>query len=150
VVQDGSICTMAKTPSPQSVRLTIAVTPEVHEVFTRMAQASGSSISKCMGEWLGDTIEAAEFMVATMEKAKAAPRLVVQELQSYTHGMAEDLQVLLGQVREMEKEGRLSRRAAAAAPGAAAAARSPRPVTRGGKSRTGRARASGNPEAKPQ
>lgn len=137
---------MAKPPSPQTVRLTIAVTPEVHAVFSQMAQITGGSISKCMGEWLGDTIEGAQFMVHTMAKAKTAPKMVIQEMQSFTVGMREELDQLLAKVRADEA----ASRKAAPGSGDARAPRgrvppSPRSVIRGGKSRQGRAQARENP-----
>lgn len=131
---------MPKPPSPQSVRLTIAVTPEVHAVFTRMANASGLSLSKCMGEWLGDTSEAAEFMATRLEQARAAPRQVIQELQALTAGMGDELTQLLADVRSGKKALPPSKDARSAPAGGG----SPRSVIRGGKSRTDRAKARGN------
>lgn len=40
------------------IRLTISVEPEVHAIFSKMAEASGMSLGKCMGDWLADTAEA--------------------------------------------------------------------------------------------
>ena len=82
---------MTSTPSPttEPVRLTITVTPEVHAAFRRLADASGMSMGKAMGEWLGDTLEAVEFMAEKMEQARAAPRLVMQEMHAYALGLAE-------------------------------------------------------------
>ena len=73
---------MTSTPT-KNVRLTISVTPEVHATFQRLSNASGMSISRAMGEWLGDTLDAADFMATTVERARSAPKLVIQELQAY-------------------------------------------------------------------
>lgn len=130
-----------KTPLPPepNIRLTISVTPEVHTTFKRLADASGMSIGRAMGEWLGDTIEAAEFMASKMEQARLAPRLVVQEMHAYALGAADEMTALLKDIRT-GKKALPERRKRPAAP-------SPRPVIRGGKSQTGntgRSRPQGN------
>ena len=135
---------MTSTPSPttEPVRLTITVTPEVHAAFRRLADASGMSMGKAMGEWLGDTLEAVEFMAEKMEQARAAPRLVMQEMHAYALGLADETQQVLAQVKKREREGRalgLSVRAAPArAHPAPADPIAPRPVIRGGKSHQGK------------
>lgn len=53
-----------------------------------------------MGEWLGDTLDAAEFMAVNMERARAAPRLVAQELHAYALGMTDEMGDLLKNMRE--------------------------------------------------
>lgn len=100
--------------SKASVRLTITVTPEVHAAFSRLSKASGMSLGRTMGEWLHDTVDAAKFMAETMEKARAAPRLVAQELHAYAMGMADETGTLLERVKEL---GRADRAAASAAAG---------------------------------
>lgn len=142
---------MTSTPSPttEPVRLTITVTPEVHAAFRRLADASGMSMGKAMGEWLGDTLEAVEFMAEKMEQARAAPRLVMQEMHAYALGLADETKQVLANVKERERAGRpvalgLSVRAVPAPPGgphapaAPTAPTPPRPVIRGGKSHTGK------------
>lgn len=84
------------TPAnPANVRLTITVSPEVHETFSRMAKAGGMSISRCMGEWLGDTLDAATFTAQKMEEARAAPRLVAREMHSYALGLMDETKQLM-------------------------------------------------------
>lgn len=68
------------------VRTTISLTPEVHEVFKRMAEAGNMSISVAMGDWLADTVDAAELITVKMEEAKRAPMLVMKELQAVFAG----------------------------------------------------------------
>ena len=128
---------MTSTPSPttEPVRLSITVTPEVHAAFRRLADASGMSMGKAMGEWLGDTLEAVEFMAEKMEQARAAPRLVMQEMHAYALGLADETKQVLEQVK---KRGRADRGVSARAPHGPTGAASPRPVIRGGKSHTGK------------
>lgn len=125
---------MTSTPSPttEPVRLTITVTPEVHAAFRRLADASGMSMGKAMGEWLGDTLEAVEFMAEKMEQARAAPRLVMQEMHAYALGLADETKQVLEQVRKRGQRAEPARGVAPASP------MPPRPVIRGGKSHTGK------------
>lgn len=141
-MQSEPQCSMTSTPSPtaEPVRLSITVTPEVHAVFRRLADASGMSMGRAMGEWLGDTIDAVEFMAEKMEQARAAPRLVMQEMHAYALGLADETNQVLQQVKKREQEGRRS--AGGARTGAHPAPADPlppRPVIRGGKSHTGKA-----------
>lgn len=130
---------MTSTPSSttEPVRLTITVTPEVHAAFRRLADASGMSMGKAMGEWLGDTLEAVEFMAEKMEQARAAPRLVMQEMHAYALGLADETKQVLEQVK---KRGRADRGVSGRAPHGptGSASTSPRPVIRGGKSHQGK------------
>jgi hypothetical protein len=96
--------TTPPTPTTDRVRLTISVTPEVHATFQRLANAGSMSISRAMGEWLGDTLEAAEFMASTMERARAAPKLVARELHAYALGMADETGEVM---RRIGKPGRV-------------------------------------------
>lgn len=90
---------MANTSTPQRVRLTISVSPEVHETFTRMAQAGGMSVSRAMGDWLADTIEAAEHTATMMERARQAPRMVAREVHAYALGLADETGALMESLR---------------------------------------------------
>lgn len=78
------------TPHIQNkVRVTVPVTPEVQEAFKRLADASGLSVGKAMGEWLQDTLEAVESMAELMEKARSQPKLVARQLQGYALGITD-------------------------------------------------------------
>jgi hypothetical protein len=91
---------MSKTSPPlQNVRLTISITPEVHAAFTRLASARGLSISRTMGDWLDDTLDASAYLADTLEKARAAPRLVAQQLHAYAQGLADETGDLMDKVR---------------------------------------------------
>ena len=58
------------------------------------------SISRAMGEWLGDTLEAAEFLANKVEQARAAPGLVMRELQALALGTADELGTFMDQIRQ--------------------------------------------------
>jgi len=87
------------------VRLTISVSPEVHATFARLAKASGISLSRAMGEWLGDTIEAASFTADKVEQARAAPKIVMREMHAYALGLADETGALLDRVRQAKAPG---------------------------------------------
>jgi hypothetical protein len=99
LVQSGAQCTMT-SPTTKNVRLTISVTPEVHETFKRFSTAAGMSISKAMGEWLGDTIEGAQFITTKMEQARATPKLVMREMHAYALGMVDETGALMDQLKK--------------------------------------------------
>lgn len=80
--------------SPPSTRTTIPVDNEVLAVFQRLAKAANMSAGKAMGEWLKDTVEAAELMASTMERARAAPKIVTAELHAMMLGMADQTKEL--------------------------------------------------------
>jgi hypothetical protein len=70
-----------------------------------MAKASSMSISRAMGEWLGDTVEAAEFMAKKLEQARAAPKIVVQEMHAYALGLSDETGKLMEQLRQKGRVG---------------------------------------------
>lgn len=88
---------------PKEIRLTIPVSSDVHDAFSRIAKAGNMPVGRAMGEWLGDTIDAAKFMADTMEKARAAPRLVAQELHAYALGLGDETGALIAKLREKGK-----------------------------------------------
>lgn len=106
---------MNETQTPKNVRLTITVTPEVHQVFTRFAKAASMPVGRAMGEWLGDTIEAAEFTAAKMEQARAAPALVARELHSYALGLMDETSTYIEKMRLDGEASRAARHAQRAA-----------------------------------
>ena len=75
----------------ERIRLTISVTPEVHEVFSRMAESGGMSLGKCMGEWLTDTIDGAQFVALKMQEARKAPKVVMREMQAFARGFVDEV-----------------------------------------------------------
>lgn len=122
------------TPTePKTIRLTIPVTPEVHEAFTRIAKATGTPVGRAMGEWLGDTLDAAQHVAQLVENARAAPRIVAQELHAYAHGLADETGALLERVRKDPRTrlGRADTRSVP--PGVGASKASPPSCNTGGK-----------------
>lgn len=124
---------MKTPPPPKTIRLTIPVTPEVHEAFTRLSEATGTPIGRAMGEWLGDTLDAVEHVATLMQEARQAPRLVAQQLHAYAHGLQDETGQLLERIRKYPatRAGRASMRSVP--PGSAAATASPPSCNTGGK-----------------
>ena len=128
---------MAKPPSPtpDNIRLTITVTPQVHAAFSKMAEATGMSLGRCMGEWLQDTLEGVEFLTGQLVRARAAPRQVIKEMQQSVLGLGDELDAVLADMRsgKMQVPAQGAGMRSTARP-VQAPASSPRPVIRGGKS----------------
>lgn len=96
------------------IRLTISVTSEVHEVFTRMAEVSGVSLSKCMGDWLADTVEGAQFVTHKVQEAKKAPRRVMREMHAFAQGLASEVGEAAEALRRPGERSATGRRSAGA------------------------------------
>ena len=86
-------------------RVTVPVSPEVHEAFKRIADVMGVSVGRAMGDWLEDTLDAAQFMGQTVAKAREAPKVVAQELHAYALGLGDMTRDLLVEMREKSKSG---------------------------------------------
>ena len=71
----------------ENVRLTVPVSGRAHSVFSRIAEASGVSLGRCMSSWLDDTLDAAEYMADKMLDARTAPRILARELHGYAAGL---------------------------------------------------------------
>jgi hypothetical protein len=65
---------------PGRVRTTISIDSEVYEIFKRMAEISDVSISRCMGNWLAETADGAQFVTQKMAEVRKAPMNVMREL----------------------------------------------------------------------
>ena len=103
---------MEKTITSQKpIRLTISVTPEVHAAFERLSGASGMSMSRAMGEWLEDTLDAVEYTATMVEKARAAPKVVMREMHAYALGLADETGSLLDKVRAESGQAAAARQA---------------------------------------
>jgi hypothetical protein len=81
-------------------RTTISVSPEVHEIFKHMADAANMSVSRCMGDWLADTADAANMITLKMQEAKRAPMRVMRELKAMVAGMASEVDSDMDKVRK--------------------------------------------------
>jgi hypothetical protein len=90
------------TKTTERIRTTISVDKEVHQVFVRMAEAAGMSVSRCMGEWLADTVDGAEFVALKMEEARKSPKLVMREMQSMAAGMVDLANETIAKVRKVK------------------------------------------------
>jgi hypothetical protein len=91
--------------NPKQIRLTISVSPDVHSAFERLSAASGNSMSKCMGEWLSDTLEAVEYTALMVEKARLAPKMVMREVHAYALGLADETGTVLRSLRDGGRAG---------------------------------------------
>jgi hypothetical protein len=135
--------TMTKPPLPEpsNIRLTITVTPEVHGAFTRMAQVSGLSLGRCMGEWLGDTLEGVQMVIGQLERAREAPRQAIREMRQQALGILDEADQLVSDARAGKFDALHAGRRPAAGDAQASrqpgGARPPRLVIRGGKSPSG-------------
>ena len=99
---------MTKTISPPTKppRVSVPVTPEVLEVFQRLAKASNMSTGRAIAEWLGDTVEAAEHMAILMDRAREAPKIVARELHAYALGLGDETTQL---IKDLTMSGRAAR-----------------------------------------
>lgn len=102
------------------IRTTISLDPEVHAIFVTMAEASGTSISRCMGDWLADTAEGAQFVAGKMLEARRAPKTVMREMQAMARCLVEEVDA---QVEAIRKKSLSDGRAARAEPRRAAGGR---------------------------
>lgn len=100
VVQTGVTLYPPLPAMSDRIRLTISVTPEVHEVFSRMAEAGGMSLGKCMGDWLADTAEGAQFVALKMEEARKAPKVVMREMQAMARGFVDEVDAKMEEIRQ--------------------------------------------------
>jgi hypothetical protein len=93
---------MTKTVSPPTrpARVSVPIDAETLAVFNRLAKASSQSTGKAIAEWLADTVEGAELMASTLERARAAPKVVTAELHAMMLGMAEQTKELQDKFRK--------------------------------------------------
>lgn len=56
------------------VRFTIAVDADVYEAFADLAASSGVSLSRCIGDWLRDTSEAAQMTTIKLNAVRRSPQ----------------------------------------------------------------------------
>lgn len=112
----------------ERIRTTISLSPEVHAVFVRMAEAGGTSVSRCMGDWLADTIDGAQFVAMKMEEARKAPKTVMREMRSMAVGLLEEVATFEEGMRRGAVGGRAARAAAPqrSAPSSPTGLKSPR------------------------
>lgn len=90
------------SPPTRPARVSVPIDAETLAVFERLAKASSQSTGKAMAEWLKDTVEAAELMASTMERARAAPKLVTAELHVMALGFADQTKELQDKFRKFK------------------------------------------------
>jgi hypothetical protein len=86
------------TPHTRPARVSVPITPEVHEAFKALGVASGMSTAKVMAEWLQDTIDAARYHTKIMEEARSRPGRAT--VQAYSWRLSEETDTLLDQIRK--------------------------------------------------
>lgn len=91
------------SPPTKPPRISVPVSDEVLQVFQRLAKAGNMSTGRAIAEWLSDTVEAAEYMAATMERARAAPKVVMREMHAYALGLADETGELMRTLAEKGK-----------------------------------------------
>jgi hypothetical protein len=98
------------------IRFTISVDPEVYEAFADLAHAGGVSLSRCIGDWLRDTSEAAQMTAIRVKEVRKSPE---DAFRAFCQAVAVEVEH-----RASQPGGGLPRRTATpvAARGAAAAA----------------------------
>jgi hypothetical protein len=82
------------------IRTTISLDPQVHAIFVTMAEASGTSVSRCMGDWLADTAEGAQFVASKMLEARRAPKTVMREMQAMSRGLVAEIDEQVQAIRQ--------------------------------------------------
>jgi predicted transcriptional regulator len=90
-------------------RVSVPLSDEVHKVFQRLAKAGNMSTGRAIAEWLADTVEAVEFVALTMEKARAAPKIVMREMHAYALGLADETGELMRNLAEKGKGRKVER-----------------------------------------
>ena len=95
--------------SDDRIRTTISLTPEAHAIFKRMADAGNMSVSRCMGDWLSDTADAAQMITLKMEEAKNAPMRVLREMQDMLVGIGQAVVETGAEIAAIREQGRTAR-----------------------------------------
>lgn len=88
----------------ERIRTTISLDEKTYEAFKTMAAVANMSVSKCMGEWLADTVEGAQFVTQKMLEAKAAPMKVLKEMKDMTFDLQNELDITLQQEFKKQRD----------------------------------------------
>jgi hypothetical protein len=115
------------SPPTKPPRISVPVSAEVLQVFKRLAKAGNMSTGGAIAEWLADTVEAAEYMAATMERARAAPKVVMREMHAYALGLADETGQLMRDIAKKGEKDRAPRRVRGGGLGGAGDARADAP-----------------------
>lgn len=116
----------------ERVRFTIAVDADVYDAFAELAHSSGVSMSRCIGDWLRDTAEAAQMTTIRVNEVRKSHQEIHREYLASTAQQIE--KIMAGELGSTWKAGPGGQRPAISPP---------RPVIRGGKSPIGGKKAEG-------
>jgi hypothetical protein len=119
-------------PPTKPARVSVPVSAEALHAFQRLAKAGNMSTGRAIAEWLNDTVEAATFMATTLERARAAPKIVAAEMHAYALGLADETSEVLRKVKALGGAGP-GGDAGASAPGSAPLLPIPPSCNTGGK-----------------
>lgn len=119
----------------ERIRTTISIPQEAYEVFKQMADVSGTSVSRCMGDWLAETAEGAQHVSMQLQRAREVSKRGIKELHATLKGE-------LVQVHSMEEAAPPQRDSDRRPPSAAAVPQAPSSNT--GLKSTGRGKSSGS------
>lgn len=62
------------------IRTTISLPQDVYEIFKKMADVSGMSVSRCMGDWLRDTSDGAQLVSMKMQQVKQGSTDAIRDI----------------------------------------------------------------------
>lgn len=117
----------------ERIRTTISIPQEAYEIFKQMADVSGSSVSRCMGDWLAETAEGAQHVSMQLQRAREVSKRGIKELHATLKG---------DQMHSMEEAAPPQRDSDRRPPSAAAVPLAPSSNT--GLKSTGRVKSSGS------
>ena len=102
---DAEWCNMnhMKQDTSPRIRLTITVSPETHAAYTRLADSTNMSLGRAMGDWLGETSDAAQAAAEIMERAKDAPRDAIRRLNTITATLVAQNEALVDDLMAKDK-----------------------------------------------
>lgn len=121
------------SPHKKPSRISVPVSEEVLLVFQKLAKAGNMSTGRAIAEWLNDTIEGAEFMASTLERARAAPQLVMREMHAYALGLSDETGEMIRKITKKGQDDRAAERASAAPHAPTGDQTNPPPCNTGGK-----------------
>ena len=87
------------------------------------------SVSRCMGEWLADTADGAQFVADKMVQARSAPMVVMREFQAMSVGLAEEVDRTMTQMRAEKRPPKAESAAPASAGARIGRSRAPSSLT---------------------
>lgn len=77
-------------------RTTISLPVETLEIFKRMSETTGVSVSRCMGDWLADTQDAAALINQQILSQRGLPNKFLVSLQALNDDTRIELDELIG------------------------------------------------------